>query len=291
MSVNIRFITFRIRNSGLILLICILCIIPLYSIVSLVSTLSKSAEERILVPVIMYHSVLKDVSKSGEYIITPDDFEEDLKFLENEGYTSVFMSDLIKYVREGEPLPPKPVILTFDDGHYNNLTYVLPLLEKYSQRAVISIVGSYTDRYSKEPDENPNYAYLSWDNVRTLMDSGRIEIQNHSYNMHSLGARKGTHKKSGESSEQYRRAFLADVGKMQKLCREELDYTPEVFTYPFGSISLESLDYLDELGFSASLSCGEGINEIKEGDIEGLKLLKRLIRTHKRPVKVILGDK
>lgn len=288
MSANIRFMTLRIKNPGFILLLAILLLIPIYSAAGLIMTLSQSAAEYAEVPIIMYHSVLRDRSKSGDYIITPSAFEDDLKFLEEEGYTAVFMSDLIDYVNADGKLPEKPVILTFDDGHYNNLTYVLPLLEEYSQRAVISVVGAYTDLYTDMPDENPNYAYLSWDNIRELLASGRIEIQNHSYDMHSLGARKGAHKKSGESSEQYRRAFMADVGKMQKRCEEELGFAPDVFTYPFGSISTESLDYLEEMGFSASLSCGEGINKVKKGETEDLKMLKRLIRTDKRPLREIL---
>ncbi len=241
------------------------------------------------VPIIMYHSILRDPSKSGTYVITQNQLEEDFKYLKANGYTCIFVNDLIEYVNGETHLPPKPIILTFDDGHYNNETYLLPLLEKYDQRAVISIVGKYTEDYSQNPDENPNYAYLSWKNVNELLESGRIEIGNHSYNMHSIGKRKGTHKIKGETSDAYAAALTADIEKMQLLCHDNLGLTPKVFTYPFGSVSTESYDVLKNCGFAASLSCGEGMNCITS-DKEDLYMLKRCIRTNKRSVQNILDE-
>lgn len=248
---------------------------------------STSPADTTPLPIIMYHSVLKDTSRSGKYVITPDMFENDLKFFQAQGYTAVFMSDVIDFVKHNTPLPPKPIVLTFDDGFLNNKTYVVPLLEKYNQKAVISVVGEYTAQYSENPDENPNYAYLSRKNIREIIESGRVEIQNHSYSMHKLAARRGTHKMAGESVESYRSAFMNDVEKMQNECEKEFGLRPSCFTYPFGSISPESEDFVKELGFSASLSCTEGINYLTAGE-ECLFLMKRCIRTDKRSAEDIL---
>lgn len=246
------------------------------------------SEKGIPVPVIMYHSILKDPSRRGRYVISPTQLEEDFIYLESNGYTCIFIDDLINYVRNNTELPKKPIIMTFDDGHYNNKTYLLPLLEKYNQKAVISIVGKYTDDFSENPDENPNYAYLSWKNVNELLQSGRIEIGNHSYNMHSVGMRNGTHKMKGETAEAYASVLFSDLGKMQLLCREKLEITPAVFAYPFGSVSTESYTVLKECGFSASLSCEEGMNYITK-DKDALYMLKRYIRTDKKSLQSILG--
>lgn len=284
----VRFVTVRMKTLALVFA-AVLAVLAAAASVEKAVTTAGDVQDGLALPIIMYHSVLKDTSKSGKYVITPDAFERDLKFLQSSGYTAVFMSDVIDYVKSGKELPPKPIVLTFDDGHLNNKTYILPLLEKYNQKAVISIVGEYTQRFSDSPDENPSYAYMSWKNVREVIDSGRVEIQNHSYNMHSLGRRKGTHKIKGESSEHYRGEFVSDVERMQKACGENLGYVPNVFTYPFGSISLESCDYLKEIGFSATLSCGEGMNYITD-DPECLFLLKRCIRTDTRSVEQILNE-
>ena len=98
-----------------------------------------SEPDGVALPVIMYHSVLKDGARIGKYVVSPDSFEHDLAFLKDNGYETVSISDLTDFVYEGKKLPEKPVMITFDDGYYNNLVYAAPLLEKYNMKAVISV--------------------------------------------------------------------------------------------------------------------------------------------------------
>ncbi len=247
------------------------------------------ADKGVRVPILMYHSILKHPS-GGKYIVTPSAFEEDLKYLRDNGYTAIVFQDLIDYVYEGSELPEKPVILTFDDGYYNNYVYIYPLLKEYDSRAVISIVGAYTDLYTENNDTNANYAHLSWDNAREMAGSGYVEIQNHTYNMHSIDkGRKGCQKNSSETAEEYKALLAKDIGSMQDKCALELGNVPTVFTYPFGIVSDESLEVIRSLGFKASLSCGEGIN-ILERKPDQLFLLKRCIRTPERSVSDIFNE-
>lgn len=238
------------------------------------STLQGNTDA-IELPIIMYHSILKDPARSGKYILTPTEFENDLQYLQKNGYTTIFMSDLISYVYEDTPLPTKPIIITFDDGHYNNLGYAVPLLKKYNMKAVISIVGSYTDTYTKTNEANLNYSYLRWKDVVSLMESNIIEFQNHTYDMHSnTKDRNGCSKKYGESVSIYQQKLSEDIQKLQKEFFENTNYTPNTFTYPFGAVSKPSLDVIKSLGFKASLSCSSGINQITK-DPNCLYLLKR----------------
>lgn len=216
------------------------------------------------VPILMYHSILNDPSRTGKYVITPASLEQDLQYLQSHNYTTIFMTDLINYVYQGTPLPERPIILTFDDGHLNNKTYLYPLLEKYNMKAVISVVGSYTENYSQNPDPNPAYAYLTWEDIRDLSQSDYIEIQNHSYDMHGNQERHGAKKKWNETSEQYKNFFCSDVSKMQQCLEQNSGVCPNTFAYPFGLISEESNDYIKEMGFKASLSCRERENIITQ---------------------------
>ena len=124
-------------------------------------------------PIIMYHSILKDPERAGDYVVSPATLEGDLAYLKEQGYETVVMADAIAYVNGDGTLPDKPVMLTFDDGYYNNLLYALPLLEQYDMRAVLSPVGSYTDRFTDTPDPNPNYGHLTWEELAALQTSGR----------------------------------------------------------------------------------------------------------------------
>ena len=203
----------------------------------------------------MYHSVLK--SKSGNYIVHPDTLENDLKYIQSKGYSTITMTDLIGYVYNDYPLPEKPIIITFDDGYYNNLGYAVPLLHKYNMKAVISIVGQYTDNFSEVDEANLNYGHLRWKDINELITDGCIEFQNHTYNFHSIkNDRKGCKKISSESLDRYTTLLTNDITKLQNEFKENCNgYIPNTFTYPFGAISKESILIIKSLGFKASLSC------------------------------------
>ena len=100
---------------------------------------AHSVDEAMALPFICGHEVKPD--KSGKDAIQPWELESDLRWLAENGYTTVVMADVIAYVRDGTPLPEKPIVLSFDDGYYNNYVYVLPLLRQYAARIVFSLLG------------------------------------------------------------------------------------------------------------------------------------------------------
>ena len=251
------------------------------------STLPQNDE--IELPILMYHSILKSPKRSGSYIISCAAFEEDLRFIKENGFTPIHINQLADFVYKGTPLPQKPIVLTFDDGYFNNYTYAYPQLKKYNFKAVISIIGYYTDLYSKNPDENPGYSHITWDNICEMQNSGLIEFQNHSYNMHTTDkGRNGTKKIKGETDEHYKKLLTADLGKLQDAFKKNTGTTPLAFTYPFGSVSNASFDIIKEMGFKASLCSESGLNKITR-DPQCLYMLKRYLRTPEKSASKILS--
>ena len=240
-------------------------------------TAAEAATALPAVPILMYHSVCDNPRVQGNYRISPEMFEKDLAYLQEKGYTAIHVADLAAYVYEGTALPDNPVILTLDDGYLNNLTTVLPLLEQYDMCATVSVVGAFTETFSETPDRNPLYAYLTWEDVRTLSESGRVEIGNHTYGMHEIGARRGCMPVQGESEDGYRQTLKDDLEKLQEALKTRSGVTPLVFTYPYGFISDASYPILREMGFLAALSCYERINYIT-GEPEQLYRLGRFNR-------------
>ena len=175
-------------------------------------------------------------------------------------------------------MPEKPIMLTFDDGYYNNYLYAFPLLKKYDCKIVISPIGKQCDRYSEIDDKNPAYAHCSWENLKEMQDSGLVEIQNHSYDMHSRTKNRcGTMKNKKESFEQYKKCLCDDVVLMQHKVEEFLDFTPTTFVFPFGAVSKCSREILKQLGFKATLGCEEKINKLTKNP-EKLFGLYRIVR-------------
>lgn len=245
--------------------LCLVLVMIVIGIFTYATVKASADEKEISVPIIMYHSVLQDPNRSGKFVVTPTTLENDMVYLKKNGYETVFVRDLIEYVYNDTPLPKKPVILTFDDGHYNNITYLLPLLEKYDMNAVISVVGSYTEQFSKEDSHNPNYSYLTWEDIRELEQSGRIEIANHTYHLHEKSNRKGCNIMSGEEIEDYQENLKQDLETLQAALKEKSNISqPITFTYPFGYICPESQNPIEKTGFLASLSCYERINQISK---------------------------
>jgi len=100
--------------------------------------------------------------------LPPSAFEAQLKYLANNGYRTIRLIDLIRHLALGEPLPPKPIILTFDDGYGDSYSDAFPLLRKYD------FVGSFfiiTDFVGQE-------GYLTWEEALRMHRAG-MEIGSH----------------------------------------------------------------------------------------------------------------
>ncbi len=250
----------------------------LFSITKTVTTQGAVSDDAVYLPIVMYHGLSENPQKQGRYVISPAVLEEDLKYIKENGYTTVVMEDVIRYVQDGEPLPPKPVMLTFDDGNYNNYVYAYPLMQKYDCKMVISPIGAAVDRYTQNGNYQVEYATCHWEHLRQMQQSGRVEIQNHSYNLHGTSDRKGSAKKASETLAEYQRTFVEDISHMQQRMKEELSKAATTFVYPFGAVSRESVSLLQKMGFKATMGCEERVNVITN-DKACLYGLGRYLRT------------
>lgn len=238
---------------------------------------AAAGAEGVKIPVVMYHAVLKDRSRHGKYVISPEELENDLVYLEKHGYTTVLVSDLIAYTNGGK-LPEKPILLTFDDGYYNNYLYAFEIAKRHSAKFVISPIGYWADQYTETGEQNAYYTHATWDQLREMAGSGLVEVQNHSYNLHkSSGGQVGVKKLSGESGERYERRLTEDLLRAQDAIEEGVGVRPTTMVYPFGAVSRATPDIVKKLGFSATLTCEEKVSSVTR-DPESLYDLGRYLR-------------
>ncbi len=238
---------------------------------------SGACDSSISLNILMYHSVSNEAMPC-DYIVSTQMLENDLQWLQKNGYKSVTASDLAEYVSGKASLEPKCVMITFDDGFYNNLSDVLPLLEKYDYSAVVSVVGEYTDINAEKDPYVSAYSYLTWGDIDTLAKSDRIEISNHTYSLHKNSKRLGAKRIAGETEEQYAQMLYADISKLQNEIYKNIGRLPICFAYPYGAISKESIPVLKEIGFLVTLGCQEKANIITIGDYDSLYSLGRFNR-------------
>ena len=131
------------------------------------------------------------------------------------------------------------------------------------------------------------YAHVTWEDVKALADSGRVDIENHTYNLHTIDARKGSMKKKGENTEAYQAMLQKDLRKNQELIIQATGKAPICYTYPYGFMSQEAQPVLEELGFVMSLSCNEGASRITR-DETCLFGLRRCNRPHGKGITEVL---
>ena len=134
-------------------------------------------ERQARVPTLMYHHI-EDPPPGADAVrrdlsVSPKDFEKQLAYLRQEGYESITLNDLTLHLTVGKPLPPKPIILTFDDGYANAYTDAFPLLQRYG------FVGTFF--LISEPMDAGDPNFLSWAEVEEMYAAG-MSFEPHSYN-------------------------------------------------------------------------------------------------------------
>lgn len=244
-------------------------------------TETAAAQESIPLPIIMYHHISPKPERQNKYTVSVKEFESDLLFLKSRGYEAVSLSQLLSFVNEGEPLPEKPVMITFDDGFESFYVYALPLLKKHNMSAVMAVVGAYADKFTEAQDHHVEYSYLTWEEIGELSHSGFVEIGNHTDNLHvSSPARRGCRINKGENEAEYLKMLRADLSACQEKVAKATGEAPKVLVYPFGYNCKQSMILIREMGFSAAFTCEEKVNRIRRGNTDYLYRLGRFNRPH-----------
>jgi peptidoglycan/xylan/chitin deacetylase (PgdA/CDA1 family) len=125
------------------------------------------------VPIVMYHYVgnnpnPEDTARDA-LSVTPDKFDEQMGYLQKNGYTPIFLDQFYAALKESGPLPPKPIVLTFDDGYIDFFYNAYPILQKYGFKATQFIPTGLIDT---------SY-YLHWDQIKQMDASGLMSFQAH----------------------------------------------------------------------------------------------------------------
>ncbi|MBQ9461711.1 MAG: polysaccharide deacetylase family protein [Clostridia bacterium] len=211
--------------------------------------------------VIMYHGLVKNRARQNQYMIDPHFFEDDLRYLTENGYTTIVTKDLTEHFLYGKPLPEKSVMLTFDDGYYNNYLYACPLLKKYGCRAVLSPIGRACEKAENEERQDEFYSQCTIAQLGEMCESGVFELAYHTYDLHSISSGvQGVQQRPDENDADYRTRLAQDIKSfsecMSQACGDELC----CFTYPFGAKSRLTDEIVRSSGFRCALDCEEKVN-------------------------------
>ena len=222
------------------------------------------------VPILMYHNLSEDVTNSE--MVSPEQFEAQIRALSEAGYTGVSFDELQAYVLRGEPLPEKPVVITFDDGYESNYTLAYPILQKYGMKAAIFAIGvSFGKDHYKDTDHaiTPHFGAAE---AAEMAASGLVSIQSHTYDMHQWppyesgsAVRENILPLPGESEEAYVQALTEDFTRSRALLEDATGLPVDVLAYPAGQYSTLAQVTLQSLGVHVTLSTNPGVNTVVRG--------------------------
>lgn len=233
------------------------------------------------VPILMYHDLNPDKSKISSVTITPDKFKEDMKALKENGYHTIFFSDLLDYVQYGKELPSKPILVTFDDGYESVYNYAYPILKELGMKATVSVIGISVGKDTYKDTDIKILPHFDYNKAREMYESGIIDIQSHSYDMHDnkelqKDYRDGVLQKKGESESRYIALFKQDYLKSREDIENKIGNKEFVYFYPFGKNSVLSEVLLREMGNRITVTVQPGVNTIIKGLPQSLYSLKRI---------------
>ena len=190
------------------------------------------------VPILMYHRI----GNEGEDIwwVRVEDFEAHLRFLREQGYRSILPSDLVAHRRWGKPLPPKPIVLTFDDGYLNSLQNAEPLLKKYGFRGIVYLVTGKIADDARDRQAMEGTPLLTWPEVRAMRRRGTLTFGGHTRSHANLAALPDPYPEI--------RGCYTDI-------RRKGGFRPDAFCYPNGEYRPETLRAVRRAGFTTAVTC------------------------------------
>ena len=258
------------------------------------------------VPVLMYHEfVTQEDLDSGiafdEYAIYYHEFEHDLQWLQQNGYTTITVRELAQYLNGQGEMPEKPVILTIDDGKLGVYKNAFPLLQKYNMKAVLAVIGIEIHTASEAPElrsESPA-PYCTWAELAEMSASGHVEIASHSYGYHvySNNGRTGADCREGETAGDFMLDAYEDTQTLQA-CLSAAGIPPAVsFAYPYSVRSAAADTVWRQCGYQMLL-CGD-MDSVRLSQInyfiqdaginENSALLRRIPRMTGTPIEDYIG--
>jgi peptidoglycan/xylan/chitin deacetylase (PgdA/CDA1 family) len=196
-----------------------------------------------VVPVLLYHHFSTNCRTALCMPVT--EFSQQMAYLKREGYHTVTMGQVLRFINYEEPLPPKAVAITIDDGYRSVYDLVYPELKKHGYKATLFI---YTDFI----DNSPNA--LTWEQLRELSAAG-FEVEAHSISHADL-----TRRNKGESQRAYLRRIKEEVEVPRKIIHKHLGQEVNLLAYPYGRFNDLVISMTKEAGYLGAVSVIRGEN-------------------------------
>jgi peptidoglycan/xylan/chitin deacetylase (PgdA/CDA1 family) len=189
------------------------------------------------VPVLFWHHI-QDMGKAKELghaqlTVATDVFRNQMQYLRDHGYTTIRPEQLIAFFDTGVPLPPKPILLTVDDGYDDFASDAAPIIREFGFQITIFLPTGLLN----------NPGFMSWDTVSQL-GTGNFYFANHTWSHHNVNATEAIDE---------REITTADTQLSQRGLNPA-----KVFSYPYGFSNNYAIGILERLGYKLAFTTYPG---------------------------------
>jgi len=179
------------------------------------------------IPILMYHSVEYVEEEPNNILRVPKEkFIEQMKFLKDNGYTTLSMAELYAFFKDNLPVPKKSVVLTFDDGYEDNYKNALPVIKEFGLKATVFVVTDWV---------GTNNSYMTIPQLKE-MDANGFEVQCHTL------AHKELDKLTYEQQ-------LKDLKESKEFMERNLNKKVTTICYPIGKFNKNTIKAAEEAGY------------------------------------------
>lgn len=183
--------------------------------------------------ILQYHHISDDTPAATS--TSPALFKQHLDYLRDHQFTVLPLTQVLKALRQGEPLPDKTVVITFDDSYRSIYETAFPLLQEYAFPFTVFI--------NTAPIGTDAGHFLRWQEVKEMSEAGAI-IANHTHNHPHL-----VRKLSGEDDEQWRQRIHEEILQAERNIEEHTGQKHKILAYPYGEYDAAVIAELKALGF------------------------------------------
>lgn len=233
--------------------------------------------------VLAYHDVEDDAADQRYLSVRTSALNEQISWLLHNGYHIISVQDILDAHNGKKTLPPKAVLLSFDDGYSSFYTRVWPLLQAWNVPALWAPVGSWVDTPANQKVNfgglmTPRDRFATWDMVRELSRSPLIEIGSHTWASHygipanPQGSREPAianrfyDKATGryETDQQFSQRIGDDVRKVTEKITQVTGKAPRAWVWPYGAANGTSLAIARQQGYQLAFTLEDGLGNVQD---------------------------
>ena len=180
----------------------------------------------------------------NRFSIKTADLEQYLQWLDDEGFETVTVRDVLAYLDGENQLPAKPIVISLDDNWKSALTIAKPLFDKHGFVGVVFVIAGVV---------GANERKLSWDDCRELAAAG-WEVGSHTLTHENL-----TLVKQGQTPESIRDMVEEQIRESKRVIEEATDLEVASLALPYGNYDTFVLDTIRDAGYQAALTIDRGV--------------------------------